>query len=206
MLVSKKALALKVAMGNNEKGYDLDYLKLTENRAFATDGALLIEMANPPQELIDEYPDIDNSVTGENAYEAYLSKTTIDKIEKNLPRNPSLPILNNFLISKSSSGDKYQIHMTDLENTVNITQRIPEVSYPDTDKAEPFYQEREKGYSVILNIKKLKKLIQIIEKVQDEKLGIKFYVQDDPEKPIVFEFEEPEVGVSIRGLLGTMRE
>ena len=206
MLVSKKVLALKAAMGNNEKGYDLDYLKLTENRAFATDGVLLIEMANPPQELIDEYPDVDNSMTGENAYEAYLSKSIIDKIEKNLPKNPDLLILNNFLISKSSSGDKYQIHMTDLENMVNITQRIPEVSYPDTDKAEPFYQEREKGYSVILNIKELKKLIQIIEKVQNEKLGIKFYVQDDPEKPVVFEFEEPEVDVSIRGILAAMRE
>ena len=206
MLVNKKALALKVALGKSreESGYDLDHLKLTENSAIATDGALLIEMANPPQEQIEDFPYTVKDENTKPAYDAYLDKTIINRIEKNLPKNPSHPIQENFLVMKNK--DNYKIVITDTDSNIEISQYKPEMHYPDIP--EWLYEARKKDdtNTVYLSVDELEKLIKVIKKINYEELRIKFYVQSDPNKPVVFEFEEPIVDVSLRGVLMPIQE
>ena len=204
MLVNKRALALKAALGTADKGYDLDYLKLTENRAIATDRALLIELANPSQKLINDFPFVNDRDDVPSAQEAYLNKDVISKIEKNLPKNPFHPIMENFFVLKAK--DKYWIQIADDDGSTEISQRIPEIEYPDIPERLYEGRKKEDTNAVYLNINELEKLIKVIKKINDEELRIKFYVQRDPNKPVVFEFEEPSIDVSLRGVLMPMAE
>ena len=206
MLVNKKALALKAALGKSreEGGYDLDHIKLTENRAIATDGALLIELANPPQERIKDFP---YTVKDENARptdDAYLDKTMINRIEKNLPKNPVQPILENFLVLKDR--DNYKVVITDMDSNIEISQYKTEMNYPDIPEWLYEARDKEDTNAVYLSVDELEKLIKVIKKINYEELRIKFYVQRDPNKPVVFEFEEPSIDVSLRGVLMPMKE
>jgi len=208
MLVNKKALALKAALGgpsDEYSRYNLDCLKVTESKAIATNAKLLVELENPSQDLIDNFPDtVKGPDTATQAKEAYLTKTTLDKIEKNLPKNPILPVLENFLVMEDK--DIHKIRLSDLDNHVEISQRKLEIKYPDTP--EHLYQAKdfENTNTTLLSITELEKLIKVIKKVKHENVGVRFYVPSDSSQPIIFEFKESDTNVSLRGLLMPMRE
>ena len=208
MLVNKKALALKAALGEapgKYSRYNLDCLKLTENKAIATDAKLLIELENPSQELIKDFPDtVKGPDTAVQAKEAYLTKTILDKIEKNLPKNPVNPLMENFLVMEDK--DTHKIRLSDLDSNIEISQRKLAIKYPDTP--EYLYQAKDfkNTNTTLLSITELEKLIKVVKKVKHENVGVRFYVPADSSQPIIFEFKEPDADVSLKGLLMPMRE
>ena len=164
MLVNKKALVLKEVIDKEHS--TLSHLKVTNKEVIATNGKILLQLKNPSQELLQDFPQVEGLNSTEN--ETYLNEETISKIEKNLPKRASLPILENFVIGEDK--EKILIFLTDLENDIKITQRKPEiVDYPKN--IEQLYPEESK-FKVTLSISLLKQLVKVIEKLSKNEEGI----------------------------------
>ena len=194
MLVNKKALVLKEVIDKEHS--TLSHLKVTNKEVIATNGKILLQLKNPSQELLQDFPQVEGLNSTEN--ETYLNEETISKIEKNLPKRASLPILENFVIGEDK--EKILIFLTDLENDIKITQRKPEiVDYPKN--IEQLYPEESK-FKVTLSISLLKQLVKVIEKLSKNEEGITFSFTENT-KPIKIEFKDEDV--DLKGLIMPMR-
>ena len=195
MLVNKKALVLKEVTRDDD--FRLSHLRITSKDVTATDGKILLQLDNPSQEMLGEFPTVEGLSSTENT--VYLNKTTLSKIEKNLPKNSRIPILENFVIGEE--GNKFVVFSTDLENDIKITQRKPEIEYPDVEK---FYKkEEEYKFKVRISVKLLKKLVKVVESLSKDNVGIDFSFTDNNEEPIKIEFKEGDV--KLKGLICPMR-
>jgi len=194
MLVNKKALVLKEVIDKEHS--TLSHLKVTNKEVIATNGKILLQLKNPSQELLQDFPQVEGLNSTEN--ETYLNEETISKIEKNLPKRASLPILENFVIGEDK--EKILIFLTDLENDIKITQRKPEiVDYPKN--IEQLYPEESK-FKVTLSISLLKQLVKVIEKLSKNEEGITFSFTENT-KPIKIEFKDEDI--DLKGLVMPMR-
>ena len=195
MLVNKKALVLKEVIDKEHS--TLSHLKVTNKEVIASNGKILLQLKNPSQELLQDFPQVEGLNSTEN--ETYLNEETISKIEKNLPKRASLPILENFVIGEDK--EKILIFLTDLENDIKITQRKPEiVDYPKN--IERLYPEESK-FKVTLSISLLKQLVKVIEKLSKNNKGITFSLTEDNTKPIKIEFKDEDI--DLKGLIMPMR-
>ena len=194
MLVNKKALVLKEVI---DKGHStLSHLKVTNKEVIATNGKILLQLKNPSQELLQDFPQVEGLNSTEN--ETYLNEETISKIEKNLPKRTSLPILENFVIGEDK--EKILIFLTDLENDIKITQKKSEIDYPKN--IEQLYPEKSK-FKVTLSFSLLKQLVKVIENLSKNNKGITFSFTEDSTKPIKIEFKDEDV--DLKGLIMPMR-
>ena len=211
MIVNKNALTLKNIVAKEKENFGLSHLKVEKDRVIATDGKILIELKNPNQDLLSEYPSIYENSTEEPIL---LSQKTIEKINKNLPKKPKLSILENFIIGKQKEGEKENIviFITDLENTIKIEQcNTEDINYPNTDKVYP--NEGNKFLSVRLNIDLLQKLITTLKEFSNgEYNGVDLsfytdYVNDGQyEGGIKIEFNNPDKNIEVKGIIMPMRK
>ena len=76
-----------------------------------------------------------------------ITEIALDKIEKNLPKKPTYPIMENFLVLKSDN--QYRIQVADTDGSTEISQQIPVIDYPTIP--EQIYEARKKeGTNVVL--------------------------------------------------------
>jgi len=194
MLVNKRALVLKEVVEDDD--FRLSHLRITSKDVTATDGRILLQLDNPSQEMLGEFPTVEGLSSTENT--VYLNKTTLSKIEKNLPKNSRLPILENFVIGEE--GNKFVVFSTDLENDIKITQNKPAIEYPEVEKL--YKKEEEYKFKVKINVKLLKKLVKVVESLSKNNVGIDFSFTDNNGEPIKIEFKEGDI--NLKGLMCPM--
>ena len=194
MLVNKKALVLKEVTRDDD--FRLSHLRITSKDVTATDGKILLQLDNPSQEMLEKFPTAEGLSSTENT--VYLNKITLSKIEKNLPKNSRLPILENFVIGEE--GNKFVVFSTDLENDIKITQNKPAIEYPEVEKL--YKKEEEYKFKVKINVKLLKKLVKVVESLSKGKAGIVFSFTDNNKEPIKIEFKEWDI--NLKGLMCPM--
>jgi len=195
MLVNKKALVLREVL---EKRNDiLGNLYVTKEKVVATDSKMVLELKNPDQKLTKDFPQLSNLNSTEKP--CLLSPQTLAKIEKNLPKKTSLPIIENFIIGENEKD--INIFTTDLENSVIISQKRVEGDYPEIEK---YYPQSEPILKIILNVNLLKKLTKVIEKLSNvEHLGIEFSFFSS-HSPVVINYASNET--KIKGMLLPMKK
>jgi len=196
MLVHKKALVLKEILDATATS-NIKHLYVDNEVAVATDGYILIEIQNPDQKLVENFPgnppNTDKPVL--------LKRETIEKVEKNLPKSKdSHDILKHFVIGRDNEG--IVITVDDLENIVTIRQKDLAVEYPDYKKAIP--SDDKIKFKVRINKNILKQLLKVIEKIGDHEIGIWFEFTEDPEAPIRIRYESENT--KLRGALMPMRQ
>ena len=174
MLIDKISIAAKEMTSKDETREALNYLLITNDTTVATDGKVLIEIGNPKQS-IDEYPatDLKNIDTP-----VLLHSDTIDKVEKNIPKKPTLPILKNALIGKRDKDNEICIYTTDLQSPQTITQKIDDVTYPNYKQV---YPAGKPVCEVTLAVDNLKKLVTVMEKIKKHNtVKLSFYGENNP--------------------------
>ena len=196
MIINKKALVLKEVLPRDEERGPINNLLITSQKTIATDGQILAEIENLPQELIEEFPKVDIPL---NKDPVLLSPKTIEKIEKNLPKKPQLSILNNFVIGRQNGEIK--IITTDLENKTIVSQKVIEGEYPNT---EIVYPQGEPKVKIRVSIDLLRTLVRVVGRFTNRDypgVDLSIYGED---KPILFEYSNNE-DVKTKGLIMPMK-
>jgi len=170
MLVDNVVVKLKdVLVEGRVDGYT-NIMKIEPNKAIVIDAYVLFEVSFN-SESDEFYP---TEIKQQEQCEiAYLTKTTIDKIEKNLPKKSfNVPILDiYFQVKQTEKG--YEVIMSDPDgNETIITQNQVKVNYPNVDE---IYPDKPPLKTVRVDVKHLEKLLKVLKKLKMEYVDISIY-------------------------------
>ena len=174
MLVDNVVVKLKdVLVEGRVDGYT-NVIKIEPNKATVTDAYVLFEVGfkSKPDDF---YPT--EIKQNEQCNLAYLTKSTIDKIEKNLPKKSfNIPVLDTyFQVKQTEKG--YEVVMSDPDgNETIITQKQVEVNYPNVDK---IYPSKPPLKTVRVDVKNLEKLLKVLKKLKMDYVDISIYEDYD---------------------------
>ena len=192
MLLHKTTLTLKPILELAKQEVGKGYIFADKERVLATDGNCLVLIKNPDQK---KEEDLSSYFKEEykNCETAVISETTLNKIERNLPKKPSVPVWNNFIAGKQD--DKLIFMLSDGENDIKIKQ------FSESKGAPPnvdFLFERIKEIKYVslkLQLRLLEKVIAVLKKIQTMvKLPKEISVEvklpaDDKNKPAILELK-----------------
>jgi len=85
-----------------------------------------------------------------------------------MPKNPNIPILDNFYIGKNGKPDEISIVMTDLDNHVTITQRIDDRHFPDIESPFNDTENEKPVITISFSVSLLEKALKVVKKIQDK--------------------------------------
>lgn len=182
MLITKDKLNLAKYVGKDNRKRELDNLYLDQNKATVSNGHTLVQIEDIPP-TCENFPHIKGMENIDYTPDKILvTASTATKVSKNLPKNKTLPIINNALIEADKDGD-ISFGLTDLDSSIVIRQRKEEGLYPDTDIAIPKEEPRAK---VDVSVKYLQKIVgalnEFLNSPETGRIEISLY---DPENAMV---------------------
>ena len=191
MLIHKTALTLKPIIDLAKEEAEFDAIFADKERVFATDGNCLVLIKNPDQKKEEDLSSYFKEEY-ENCETVTISEGTLNKIEKNLPKKPSLPIWNNFIVGKQENNLVFML--SDGENDIKIKQFSgSNVTPPNIDYL--FEKIKETKYvSLRLQLRLLEKVIAVLKKIQNmvklpKEIAVDFKLPEDKNKPAIIELK-----------------
>jgi len=183
---------IKIASKDSNR-FALEHLKVEKDKTIACDGRRLIEVTRPKVNkedfpVIPGFPLVEDKVF-------YLNESEIKKVLTNLPKKPSLPILNNIGINQQEKSTN--LLTTDLDSNAVIQCREKDLDYPDTEKVYP----QGEHIKIKVNAKLLKEICeQVVNFTDDKNYAINLSIYDK-DKPIKFSSRRGETGQIMQGLI-----
>lgn len=131
-------------------------LLLDKDRAVATDGHYLMIVEGAVTDPEEDFPDV-GIEAGYTPEMDFVEPATARKVCNNLPKKNSIPILDYTLMNKRKG--KLRFGLTDLENSMVITQRVREDAFPDI---EPFLLKGDSKPVIKVDLSKLDSLVKAV--------------------------------------------
>ena len=136
MTFNKHNLKIIECAAKDETRPALSGLFITENYTCATDSYCLMEVSNPKVNK-EDLPIIPNSKPAHYCDPAIIPAKAIQKVLQNLPKNTTLPILQNAWLGSKTDKKTAEILTTDLEIANPVITRKTEAQFPDYKKIIP---------------------------------------------------------------------
>lgn len=150
------------------------------NTTVITDGHKLIAVKSETETKVEDWPA--NSIPWKkNDTDPFIiSREQVEKALKNIPKKPSMPILEHVAIGKveNDHGKKeLSCQTTDLESTDNVEGREIDGTYPDFKKVMPPYLDDKLYQAIGVSAKYLKEICTLLEKYQPRGNKITLHVR-----------------------------
>jgi len=172
----------------------------TGEATVATDTHLLIEVSTPNNQDIEDYPTSKEYII--NEHKPFVIKADVVKnLIKDIPKNSSLPILENIVVAKSDDEEVASLVTADF-TTVNV-HKVKKLTGNYPDYKQLFTKEDPKT-TIRLSPELLKKIAEFYCKTLEAKSYIDVLIYDE-DKPVEFRGENTVTEQEIRALLMPMK-
>ena len=178
--------------GENDRPHETGIKITKDGYAIATDTKIIIKIPLN-DEKADQLPAEKQEINPLSS-DIWVSTKALNKAIKHLPTSKTIPIINNIYIREDK--DKISLVANDLENQVEVKENKKTCQenaekYPSTDNI--FELSREVKHQATLGIPMLKKLINIIDKMTDDRVkAITFFFGEGEGAQIHFSFQVAE--------------
>ncbi len=181
-LFNKKQLEIINLASPDETRVALNGLYFDGNKTVVTDGHRLVYVENTKQCIKEDWPA--NGIKWDGLETPFLvSKNTIQKALKNIPKKTDFPILKNVAIGLKerveNEPENVICQTTDLENTDNIEARTIGAKFPNYKQIIPDFENSSLFQRVGLNATYLKEVCAVMEKYNSGPRTITLYVKKD---------------------------
>jgi len=174
MLFNKNNLIIAGITSKKTFRPELSAVLFKTDRTVATDSYSLIEVKNPDYMQDAEFPTIEGEEVKREINEIIPRKSVL-KACKNLSKvkNQALEVLQNAVLLE---GEQVGLATTDLEKIYIVRTRKVDGEYPDYKQAIPSDYSEHK--TVTVDVKRLKELLSILDKMDIKEKQIEFYIKD----------------------------
>ena len=183
-MLNKNNLIIKNFCAKGGIRPELNGIFIEPKRTTATDSFILMSVSKPKANITD-YPKVPDKPTPlENFKPFILPATDAEIILKTLPKKPTLPILENAVIYKTTP-EMAEIGITDLQSNQTITPRVIQGEYP---AYQDIMVERGSFTEIKVNPELLQKISKFFTQFLDKETfkGLIMKVPKEPDKPIRF--------------------
>jgi len=195
-MYNKNNLEIYKVASKDETKVILGGVYFTGDSTVATDSSLLMEVSVPKQN-IEDFP-----IVGEELVDVHepfiLEAKAVRDLIKDIPKNSSLPILENIVVAKNKDKGVASLVTTDLSitNVHKVRKIIGE--YP---KHKQLFPEEEPAIKLRLDPQLLKKVAELYCKTLEAGSSIEIFVHKSINKPIEFRAFNTETKQEIKALL-----
>lgn len=195
MIYNKNNLVIAAAAGKEKDNRpELSGVLFKKDRTVATDGFILVEVKNQPEEtnrLAEEFPPLPDKTKPLADFKKagyIIPAADVDKAAKDLSKvkNSNLPVLDNCILAASNQNEYVRLASTDLERVNTITAKTIDEQFPDYERIIPGKLDYDK--SKVVSIKLLKRVLMILEKMELSRDDVRIYWQDKND-PLVIKKE-----------------
>jgi len=181
-LYNKKQLEIISIASPDETRGGLQGLYFDGNTTVAGDDHRIICVENTKQSSTADWPA--NGIKWNNQDTPFIvTKNTIQKAMKNIPKKPDLPILKNVAIGLKDRPDmtpqKVVCQTTDMENTDNVEAQTLDSKYPTYKRVIPDYEDSATYQRVGISARYLVEVCGLLGKYQENSKIITLYVKKD---------------------------
>jgi len=132
------------------------------------------------QTLHEEFPATQGSEALPDDFTSIIPVKAFEKAMKNVPKKPSLSILNNIHVSMSDG--KIKLTTTDLETTDSVEVKPFEGEFPDTDNVVKEFNklvESQKSEKVAIGVPHLEKMLKVAKSQKSDYVELELAFSDE---------------------------
>jgi len=184
-LFNKKHLEIVKFSTTDPTRIALHGLLFDGNKTVATDGHRLICVESEQKATIEDWP-VNGINWSENDKPFTVSRSTIEKALKNIPKVPNIPAWENAAIGlkvmPTGEPDKVVCQTTDFDNTDNVESRTVAGKFPNYQQVIPNFKDENLYQRVGVNGKYLKEVCMLLEKYCESSHVVTLYLKKDTVK------------------------
>jgi DNA polymerase III sliding clamp (beta) subunit (PCNA family) len=200
MLLNKHNLAVSQFVSKEESRYTLKAIQVCEEGTIATDGHRLVKVSLPKLASKNHFPSIDGFTISSGTYDFLLSKDAINKIEKAIPKESTIPALSHVAVGEKTDGDTLSLAVTDLDTAQVFKPRKMTGQFPNWKAVIP---QSEPIFEIEVDAEYLAEMAKAAAQFTDDKqhhaVRLRFYKKFGA--PIVFEAVRENTEQTFLGLL-----